>query len=140
MEQSGTEAVRPYSGNVRPLIILTGPPGAGKSTYAASLEAKVFDQNFQNKSMWRDHRDGTLAILVTAAPTREAKDHWLKEARRFGFSPRLVVLDPGRATTVQRLLRREQETTEGQRRRLSKTVQRWYSNYSPHPEEVVVDD
>ena len=123
----------------RPLVILTGPPGAGKSTYASTkLNGSVFDQNLGNKSMWRDNREGAT-VLVTAAPDKDAKHYWLQEARRFGFAPRIIVLDPGMATTTQRLLSRELETTEGQRRRLSRTVQRWYAAYSPHPEEVKVE-
>jgi tRNA uridine 5-carbamoylmethylation protein Kti12 len=119
----------------RPLIILTGPPGAGKSTYADTMKCAVYDQNLHNKAQWRDHRDGTLAILVTSAPDRSAKTYWLREAVKFGFSPKLVVLDPGIATTTQQLMRREMESPEGQRRRLSRTVQRWYREYSPHKAE-----
>jgi tRNA uridine 5-carbamoylmethylation protein Kti12 len=122
----------------RPLIILTGPPGAGKSTYADTMKCAVYDQNLHNKAQWRDHRDGTLAILVTSAPDRAAKTYWLREAVKFGFSPKLVVLDPGIATTTQQLMRREMESPEGQRRRLSRTVQRWYREYSPHTDESQV--
>ena len=124
----------------RDLIILTGPPGAGKSTYANKLGHTTYDQNLGNKAQWRDSHD-RVSILVTSAPDREAKTYWLREATKFGFSrAKIIVYDPGRAVTVQRLIAREMESPEGHRRRLTKAVQRWYKEYSPHPEETKITE
>lgn len=120
------------------LIILTGPPGAGKLTYAQSLGHPVFDQRLGNKSMWRDHKDGP-AVLVTAAPSGRSKQYWLDYARRYGFAPRLVVIDPGEGRATSDLLAREKGLTEQQRRRLALTVRRWYKDYSAHDEELAHD-
>lgn len=130
-----TEDESPRPVPKRELLIVTGPPGAGKSTYVKKLDLPTFDQNLGNKSMLRDSKE-PIQVLVTSAPGRRAKDHWIKEAKRFGFTPSLFVVDPGRAVCVQRLLTREMETTEGQRRRLSKSVQRWYNDYETHVDET----
>ena len=121
------------------LIILTGPPGAGKSTYANTLPYPVYDQNLGNKAIWRDAKE--TAVLVTAAPTSDIKEFWLTEARRFGFKPKLLVVDPGKGTTTQRLLSRDLEGVLDERRRarLAKTAARWYAAYSRHPEESRVE-
>jgi len=131
---------QPAYQEARDLLILTGPPGAGKSTYSAALEAKVYAQDLQNKAMWRDHCEPILAVLVTSAPDRQAKEYWMREAVKFGFVPRLVVYDPGRAVTIQRLIAREMESPEGHRRRLTKAVQRWYKEYSPHAAETRITE
>jgi predicted kinase len=118
---------------MRELIILTGPPGAGKEEYAKTVDHTVYDQT--TKAMWRD--DINTAVLITAAPTIAAKDYWCKEARRFGFKPVVLVLDPGRGLATQRLVKREMGSgmTDRRRARLAKTVQRWYAAYEEHPNE-----
>lgn len=128
---------------MKDLIILTGPPGAGKSTYADAMKGvAIYDQNLQNKALWRDHDGPRTAVLVTSAPNRDAKEYWVREAVKFGFAPRLVVYDPGRAVTIQRLLERESKVgaQEGHRRRLAKAVQRWYKEYSPHAVETRITE
>lgn len=121
------------------VLILTGPPGAGKSTWAEQAKLPTYDENLGNKALWRDHKGTDPIILVTAAPDADAKEYWRLEARRFGFEPHLLVMDPGRSISVSRLLRREFTTSDGHRRRLAKTVQRWYSKYSTHPQEIKVN-
>ena len=124
---------------MRELLIITGPPGGGKSTYAETLPYTVYDQNNGNKAMWRDAKDTT--ILVTSAPSHDAKEYWCGEARRFGFTPKVLVIDPGRGIAVQRLLKRDMEGSLNDRRRarLTKTVSRWYAGYSRHPDEEKVE-
>ena len=124
---------------MRELLIITGPPGGGKSTFAATLPYKVFDQNNGNKAMWRDAKDTT--ILITSAPSAAAKEYWCSESRRFGFTPKVLVIDPGRGIAVQRLLKRDMEGSLNDRRRarLTKTVARWYAGYSRHPSEEKVE-
>jgi hypothetical protein len=121
------------------LIIITGPPGGGKAEYAASLPYQVHDQQSGNKALWRDSAD--TCIMVTAAPGMMQKEYWCKEARRFGFKPQLLVLDPGRNQAISNLLKRRDPVvgSEKGRARLSKTAQRWYFNYSQHPDEQKVD-
>jgi hypothetical protein len=125
----------------RRLIIITGPPGAGKADYAASLPYEVHDQQNGNKALWRD--SANTCIMVTAAPGLTQKEYWCKEARRFGFVPQLLVLDPGRNAAVTTVIRRRAGDVEGsnekRRARLGKTVQRWYFNYTRHPDEQKVD-
>jgi hypothetical protein len=124
---------------MKELIILTGPPGAGKTTYADTLPYTIYDQNNGNKAQWRD--DTHTAVLVTAAPTIEAKEYWQAEARRFGFLPKLLTVDPGKGLTTQRLLRRDLEGCQDERRkaRLAKTCSRWYAAYARHPDEQRVE-
>jgi hypothetical protein len=124
---------------MRELIIITGPPGGGKTTYAKTLPFTVYEQTNGNKAMWRD--DLKTAVLITAAPTYEAKEYWCAEARRFGFLPKLLVVDPGRGLATQRLLKRDLAGSPNERRkaRLAKTCQRWYAAYTDHPDEEKVD-
>lgn len=124
---------------MKELLIVTGPPGAGKTTFADTMPYTVYDQNNGNKALWRDSAE--TSILVTAAPSRRTKEFWCSEARRFGFVPKVLVVDPGRGLTTQQLLRRDMEGSLDDRRRarLSKSVQRWYSKYSRHPDEEKVE-
>jgi hypothetical protein len=50
-----------------------------------------------------------------------------------------MTLAPARSITVDRLIKREMATEDGKRRRLAKTVQRWYGRYTPHSAEEQVD-
>ena len=119
------------------LIIITGPPGAGKAEYAASLPYEVHDAKSGNKGLWRDSPKS--CIMVTAAPGLTQKEYWCREARRFGFKPQVLVMDPGRNQATSALQKRRMVESENGRARLSKTVQRWYFNYSKHPSEQKVD-
>ena len=120
---------------MRELIILTGPPGGGKASYADTLPHNVYDQASGNKAVWRD--DPGTAVLITAAPGADQKISWCGEARRFGFTPRVLVVDPGKGRATQQLVKREMQGSQNERRkaRLAKTCSRWYAAYSPHPEE-----
>ena len=121
------------------LIILTGPPGSPLMEHAGTLNATVYDQRLGNKSMWRDHKRGTGdAVLVTPGPTPAAKLYWEAEANRYGFSPVVQLLDPGRQVCVDALTVGH-GLTDAQKKRLARTVQRWYTNYSPHPREEHVN-
>ena len=121
------------------VTIVTGPPGAGKTTYVENhpdlASLPVFDADLGNKALWRDCK--TSCVLMTAAPSADKKDFWMNECRKFGFGPpRLLVVDPGRAVTIERMLSRSNNA--GQKSRLSRTVQRWYNSYSRHEAEEKV--
>lgn len=116
------------------LIIVTGSPGSGAGDYAEKLGHKVFSREKGNISEWRDWRGTTTAILVTSAPKKESKQYWMEEAKRFGFSPRVVVIDPGRSAAEQQITKGKHNDMK--RKRLAKTVARWHAQYSPHPDET----
>ncbi len=121
------------------LYILTGPPGGGKTTAAKEHlpTIPVFDTDLGNKAEWK--YEGSSAILMTAAPKSQSKAYWIEEAARFGFIPVLIVCDPGRALAVRRMLARSGKHPS-QRNRISRSVQRWYTEYSRHREEIKVKD
>lgn len=121
------------------LYIMTGPPGGGKTTAAQEHlpTIPVFDTDLGNKAEWKDQRSS--AILMTAAPRAKSKQYWIDEAVRFGFVPQLILCDPGRALAVRRMLARSGKHPT-QRNRISKSVQRWYTDYSRHREEIKVKD
>ena len=123
------------------LIILTGPPGAGKVRYAAQHYpgAAVFESSIGNRAMWRDQPRGT-AVFITAAPSESAKQYWADEAKRFGFTPTVIVLSGSRQGEVQQLIAREAGTlNERQRTRVAKRVSRWYSSYEPYEDEIKIN-
>ena len=122
---------------MKKLLILTGPPGAGRAEYAETLDHPAYDQ--ATKALWRD--DDKTAVLITAAPTIDAKEYWAAEARRFGFKPVILVMDPGRGLATQRLVKRETGSgmTDRRKARLAKTVQRWYAAYEKHPHEERIE-
>lgn len=123
---------------MKELYIVTGPPGSPCLDYAETLGGEIYEQSLGNKSLWRDHKRGTgPAILVTAAPAHDAKEFWLTEARRYGFVPTLLLLDPGRPKAT-KWLTQGKDLTETQKKRLARTVQRWYTAYEPHPVEKTV--
>lgn len=87
--------------------------------------------------MWRDHAAKEPIVLVTPAPDNDAKQYWINEARRFGFSPRIVVVAPTEQKAIARVWKEFGNPNDQQKARLAKTVKRWYSKYSAHPEEVI---
>lgn len=123
------------------LIILTGPPGAGKLEYAARhySTATLYEQSLGNKALFRDQRSGT-AVFVTAAPGAAAKEFWASEAKRFGFTPTVIVLTGSRPGEVKRLVAREGDgLSERQRARVAKRVSRWYTSYEPYEHEIKIN-
>ena len=133
------------SQNKRELIIVTSPPGMNPESWAKIRHPKatVYSDALGNKTVWRDQSKGE-AVLITAAPAAEAKGFWIAEARRFGFTPTLVVLT-GRKEDQRRTLIASEESTlgtklnESQRRRVSRRVNRWYTSYSKHTDEQKID-
>lgn len=122
------------------IILLTGPPGAGKLAYARDTYPgiPVYEASVGNKSLWRDQPEGR-AILITAAPARAAKVYWVGEAKRFGFTPTVVVLSGDKLGEVKRLISREPtDLNERQRARVAKRVSRWYTSYEHYEEEVII--
>ena len=121
---------------MRELFIITGPPGSGKEEYAEKLGHPIYAT--AKKSMWRD--SPVTCTLITAAPGVDQKEFWSAEGRRFGFLPQVVVLDPGKGPSIARLVKREiaagAVVSDRRRARLAKTVARWHSAYSDHPEQT----
>lgn len=123
------------------MLILTGPPGAGKIAYAKKHypAAMYYESSFGNKAMWRDQVRGT-AVFITTAPARAAKEYWAAEAKRFGFTPTVIVLSGSRESEVQQLLSREGDgLNERQRARVAKRVSRWYTSYEPYQHEIKIN-
>ena len=123
--------------------ILTGPPGAGKTTYA--------DKHFPHLPHvdvdLEDHPDhkGRLAqrkdraanmdedfVFMTSAPTRRNKDYWLDFFQRRGFRVNLLAFMPPRMVAYQRMLDRDHSP------RLARNLQRWYLKYERHRRENTV--
>ena len=123
---------------LKELIIITGPPGAGKAAYAKELGFQLYSTEAGNKAEWRDHAGDEPAFLVTAAAGYEAKVYWLEEAKRFGFTPRLLVINPGQSIAADQLIARARTPLDSTRSRIKKKVARWFKMYSPHPQEVLV--
>ena len=118
------------------LYIVTGPPGSGKTTYANQFpELQVYDHDLGNKLGW--HSATTDAILCTSAPNQKTKEYWASEARKRGFTPKIVVMWCTRMEAMQRMMSRSgQAATE--RNDLQANVHRWFDLYSAHPLEKKV--
>ncbi len=81
------------------VFILTGPPGVDFEHYVSTnpilKSLPLFDTSLGNKAAWRDA--AMDAVLITSAPARNAKEYWLRECSKYGFTePRLFVIDPGK--------------------------------------------
>ena len=114
------------------LYIVTGPPGSGKTTYSTQQDLPVFDHDLENKHDWQ--QCPTDCILNTAAPSRENKEYWRAKAISHGFQPVVLVMWVPRMVALQRMQQRSGRV-KTQRNNLSKGVERWYREYSPHREE-----
>ena len=123
----------------KPVIIVTGPPGSGFEEWSDGLGYPVYGPHRGNKAHWRDHpvQANEPIVLATPAPDADAKEYWVREARRFGFSPRIVVVMPPEANAIAAVCRDFGSPNDIQRARLGKSVKRWYAKYSPHPQEVI---
>ncbi len=115
------------------LYIITGPPGSGKTTYAASLHYPIYDHDLGNKAEWPQSNQGTVT-LTTSAPSAKNKFYWEELARRNGFNPVIVVMWLPRMEAFNRMSKRS-GLRPTERNDLTKEVQRWYKLYSRHPRE-----
>jgi hypothetical protein len=112
------------------LYIITGPPGSGKTTYAAQFpELPVFDRDLGNKEAWHDCK--TDAILCTSAPNAKTKAYWLSEAIHRGFEPKLIVMWVTKMEAYTRMSARSGDHRTKQNN-LRDSVDRWYKLYSGH--------
>jgi len=119
------------------LYIFTGPPGSGKSTKSQEIGVKVYDRDLGNKLEWMTQDED--AALCTAAPSKENKDYWVKQAKENGFVPVLYVVWTPRMTALDRMLKRDGQSPD-QRNNLNKDVERWYKLYSPHHQEELINN
>lgn len=132
------DSIRPPT---KRLLILTGPPGAGKLDYARAHypEEAIYSQSLGNKSLWRDS-GCPVTVFITSAPEWSAKDYWTKEAQRQGFIPGIVTYTTSRDEATRELCLRERTApNERQRARLRKKVSRWYSSYEEYNGESSVN-
>ena len=121
-----------FTMNGKTLYIITGPPGSGKTTYATALGHPIYDHDLKNKHEWKNSK--VSASLTTFAPSSKIKQHWVLEARKAGFTPVIVVMWLPRMETLDRMKARSGKHPT-QQNRLDKEVERWYQQYSRHPQE-----
>ena len=132
---------------LKQLIILTGPPGSGKTTYAELLQRNhfddydgmllpVYDCDLDNKDQW-SLSSAKETILCTSAPSHANKAYWIQSATLAGFTPTLLVMWIPRMVANQRMMLRS-GLSKTERNNLQESVQRWYKLYSRHPLEVRV--
>jgi len=123
--------------NTKTLVILTGPPGSQPEKWAVKRGLPRYSK--LTRAMWRDHPVKEPIAMITPAPDADAKEYWVKEAHRFGWKPVIVLYEPGEYTAITNLWREMDATKEDLKKRLAKTVKRWYAKYSQHPLEIDVN-
>ena len=96
----------------------------------------MFDTDLGNKPHWR-YEQGD-AVLMTAAPSSPKKDYWVAQAAKFKFMGKLYVVDPGRMEAARRVRARAPNAAPKLHAVMTKSVQRWYTDYSRHPKETRV--
>lgn len=123
--------------NTKTLVILTGPPGSQPEKWAGERNLPSYSKI--TRAHWRDHAVREPIAMITSAPDADAKEYWVKEAHRFGWKPVVLVNEPGEYTAITNLWCEMGATKEDLKKRLARTVKRWYSSYTAHPLEIDVD-
>ena len=123
--------------NTKTLVILTGPPGSRPEVWAGERNLPHYSK--LNRAMWRDHPRKEPIAMITPAPDVDAKEFWVREAHRFGWKPVVLLNEPGEYIATTNLWREMDATKEDLKKRLGKTVKRWYASYSQHPLEIDVN-
>jgi len=123
--------------DTKTLVILTGPPGSQPEKWAKDRSLPAYSK--LTRAMWRDHPEKEPIAMITPAPAEDAKEYWVREAHRFGWRPLVLVLEPGEYQATKQVYREHNAVNEGLKKRLAKTVKRWYASYTPHDDEIEVD-
>jgi hypothetical protein len=136
------------------MIVLTGPPGSGKSTYTqkhASLFDMIYDFDLIVKAITvgetKDDRP-TWAYqladyfrqymmtyrlppefwLLWSMPKRYQKEYFHKE-----YGAKILLLDPGIDKCKQQI---QQDKNRKNKRRWLDLIDKWYEEYEPYDKEV----
>lgn len=115
--------------------IFTGPPGAGKLIHVYNdpelRTLPIFCCYHFNKSAW-DYEPHDALVLCAYAPKRQDKAHWIYQARKAGYEPKLYLVDTPRVESTPRMEMRPKNNL------LYKEIAHWYKNYRPHEDEIIV--
>ncbi len=121
------------------LIILTGSPGSGKSTLARTLYPKhtLCDKDLGTGKLYRT--TNTDCVITACAPTRKQKSFWLRESKKYGFNPTLLVVWVDRWLAYERMSNRS-GVGKDQMNNKQAGVEQWFKLYQPHTLEQKVSN
>jgi len=114
------------------LAIITGPPGAGKLLFAyTQFPKRPFYCCYHYNKQWYAHSPHS-ACLLAYSPSKQAKQHWIKQANAAGFTPTLYSMHTPYDPAFTRMTNRPHAND------LYRELEDWYKHYRPHPEQIDV--